>query len=87
MFCIHSQVFSSESVQVSCLQWISQLGCLAVGYNIGVWSLVSMTSLSPQYTSAVLEDNPAPVMGLTWQEPLDDPRHGSIFLPKIEIFQ
>ena len=62
-------------MQVSSIRWIPQLACLGVGYNIGVWSLVSLTSLIPQYTSAVLEDNPAPVISLCWQEPLDDPRH------------
>ena len=64
-----------HSLQVSSIRWIPQLACLGVGYNLGVWSLVSLTSLIPQYTSAVLEDNPAPVISLCWQEPLDDPRH------------
>ena len=70
--------FTSDTVQVTCLQWVAQLGCLAAGYNLGVWSLVSLAGLAPAYTSSVPDPSTAaPVTGLAWQEPLDDPRHYS----------
>ena len=64
---------------MTCIKYIPQLGCICAGYNLGVWSLLSLVSLSPHYTSSIPggEPGPAPVQGVAWQEPLDDPRHYS----------
>ena len=73
MFVWGEEMFAGESVQVSCLYHCPQLASLCIGYNLGCWSLFSLTDLSPTYSSS-LPASPAPVVGLTWQEPLDDPR-------------
>ena len=54
--------FNCENVQVTSLKYLPQLGCLASGYNLGVWSLISLVSLPPSYTSSI-PDDPAPVAG------------------------
>ena len=63
-------------MQVTCLEYIPQLGCLAVGYNLGVWTLVSLASMDILHLSSLPDPGPeaAPVTGLAWQEPLDDPK-------------
>ena len=63
-------------LQVTCLEYIPQLGSLAVGYNLGVWTLVSLASMDILHLSSLPEPGPetAPITGLAWQEPLDDPR-------------
>jgi len=67
--------FPSDCVQVTCLHYCPQLATLAVGYNCGAWLLLPLTPpLQPSYTSPYTPNTP-PVVGLTWQEPLDDPRH------------
>ena len=73
MFVWGEEMFAGESVQVSCLYHCPQLASLCIGYNLGCWSLFSLTDLAPTYSSS-LPALPAPVVGLTWQEPLDDPR-------------
>merc|ERR1719233_155036 len=67
--------FPSDCVQVTCLHYCPQLASLAVGYNCGVWLLLPLTPpLVPTYTSPYTPGL-APVVGLAWQEPLDEPRH------------
>ena len=67
--------FPSDCVQVTCLHFCPQLASLAVGYNCGVWLLLPLTPpLVPTYTSPYTPGL-TPVVGLSWQEPLDDPRH------------
>lgn len=73
MFVWGDEMFAGESVQVSCLYHCPQLASLCIGYNLGCWTLFSLTSLTPSYSSS-LPASPCPVTGLTWQEPLDDPR-------------
>ena len=76
MFVWGDQRFAGETVQVSCLLHCPQLASLCIGYNLGCWSLLSLSSLSAVYMSSV-PPSPSPVQGMTWQEPLDDPRHYS----------
>ena len=61
---------------MTCLEYIPQLGSLAVGYNLGVWTLVSLASMDILHLSSVPDPGPetAPITGLAWQEPSDDPR-------------
>jgi len=67
--------FPSDCVQVTCLHFCPQLASLAVGYNCGVWLLLPLTPpLVHTYTSPYTPGL-TPVVGLAWQEPLDDPRH------------
>ena len=70
------QRFAGDTVQVSCLHHCPQLASLCIGYNLGCWSLLSLSSLTAVYRSSV-PSSPSPVQGITWQEPLDDPRHYS----------
>ena len=75
--CLIKQLLKISSLQVTCLEYIPQLGCLAVGYNLGVWTLVSLASMDILHVSSLPGPEAAPVTGLAWQEPLDDPRPSS----------
>ena len=59
---------------MTCLEYIPQLGSLAVGYNLGVWTLVSLASMDILHLSSVPDPGPetAPITGLAWQDSSDD---------------
>lgn len=62
-----------EHVRVTVIQYIPQLGSLAVGYNFGAFQLWNLSTLELEYTSQVnLECMPVTHFG--FQEPCDDPR-------------
>ena len=66
--------FPMDAVQVTALHYAPQLASLAVGFNTGTWALISLVTLTPDYTSPFVPDT-SPVTQLCWQEPLDDPRN------------
>ena len=47
---------------------------MAVGYNLGVWTLVSLASMDIIHLSSVPDPGPetAPITGLAWQESSDN---------------
>ena len=53
---------------------VVQFGCLAVGYNLGVWTLVSLASILILNLSMLPDPGlkTAPITGLAWQESSDD---------------
>merc|ERR1719357_398959 len=66
--------FPMDAVQVTALHYAPQLASLAVGFNTGTWALISLVTLTPDYSSPFVPDT-SPVTQLCWQEPLDDPRN------------
>ncbi|KAJ8716282.1 hypothetical protein PYW08_013567 [Mythimna loreyi] len=62
-----------DHIQVTVLQYIPQLGSLAVGYNFGAFQLWNIMTLELEFTSQVNVEC-IPVTHFGFQEPCDDPR-------------
>ncbi|XP_069359151.1 uro-adherence factor A-like isoform X3 [Maniola hyperantus] len=62
-----------HEVNVTVLQYIPQLGSLAVGFNFGAFQIWNMLNLELEFTSEFRIDG-APVTHFGFQEPCDDPR-------------
>ncbi|CAH0761016.1 unnamed protein product [Diatraea saccharalis] len=62
-----------DQVRVTVLQYIPQLGSLAVGYNFGAFQIWNILSLELEFTSQVNVEC-VPVTHFGFQEPCDDPR-------------
>ncbi|XP_075978730.1 AT hook containing transcription factor 1 homolog isoform X2 [Anticarsia gemmatalis] len=62
-----------DHIRVTVLQYIPQLGSLAVGYNFGAFQLWNIMSLELEFTSQVNVEC-LPVTHFGFQEPCDDPR-------------
>ncbi|CAH2039840.1 unnamed protein product, partial [Iphiclides podalirius] len=62
-----------DHIRVTSLQYIPQLGSLAVGYNFGAFQIWNLLNLDLEFTSQVNVDC-LPVTHFGFQEPCDDPR-------------
>ncbi|XP_063623220.1 protein ELYS [Cydia splendana] len=62
-----------DHIRVSSLQYVPQLGSLAVGYNFGAFQIWNMMSLELEFASQVNREC-LPVTHFGFQEPCDDPR-------------
>ncbi|CAH4028848.1 unnamed protein product [Pieris brassicae] len=62
-----------DHVRVTVVQYIPQLGSLAVGYNFGAFQIWNIFDLALEYTSQVNVEC-LPVTHFGFQEPCDDPR-------------
>ncbi|CAK1550612.1 unnamed protein product [Leptosia nina] len=62
-----------DHVRVTVIQYIPQLGSLAVGYNFGAFQLWNILDLMLEFTSQVNVEC-LPVTHFGFQEPCDDPR-------------
>ncbi|XP_063363599.1 uncharacterized protein LOC134652357 [Cydia amplana] len=62
-----------DHIRVSSLQYVPQLGSLAVGYNFGAFQIWNMMSLELEFASQVNREC-LPVTHFGYQEPCDDPR-------------
>ncbi|PZC82345.1 hypothetical protein B5X24_HaOG210648 [Helicoverpa armigera] len=62
-----------DHIRVTVLQYIPQLGSLAVGYNFGAFQIWNMMTLDLEFTSQVNVEC-LPVTHFGFQEPCDDPR-------------
>ncbi|KAF9811452.1 hypothetical protein SFRURICE_002821 [Spodoptera frugiperda] len=62
-----------DHIRVTVLQYIPQLGSLAVGYNFGAFQIWNIMTLDLEFTSQVNVEC-LPVTHFGFQEPCDDPR-------------
>ncbi|XP_028163757.1 protein ELYS-like isoform X4 [Ostrinia furnacalis] len=62
-----------DHIRVTVLQYIPQLGSLAVGYNFGAFQIWNLLTLDLEFTSQVNVEC-LPVTHFGFQEPCDDPR-------------
>ncbi|KAL0822750.1 hypothetical protein ABMA28_004761 [Loxostege sticticalis] len=62
-----------DHIRVTVLQYIPQLGSLAVGYNFGAFQIWNLLTLELEFTSQVNVEC-LPVTHFGFQEPCDDPR-------------
>ncbi|GBP53238.1 Protein ELYS [Eumeta japonica] len=62
-----------DHIRVSTLQYIPQLGSVAVGYNFGAFQIWNLMTLELEFTSQVNVEC-LPVTHFGFQEPCDDPR-------------
>ncbi|RVE50619.1 hypothetical protein evm_004743 [Chilo suppressalis] len=62
-----------DQVRVTVVQYIPQLGSLAVGYNFGAFQIWNLLRMELEYTSQVNVEC-IPVTHFGFQEPCDDPR-------------
>ncbi|XP_047993086.1 protein ELYS [Leguminivora glycinivorella] len=62
-----------DHIRVSSLQYVPQLGSLAVGFNFGAFQIWNMMSLELEFASQVNREC-LPVTHFGFQEPCDDPR-------------
>ncbi|XP_077552193.1 uncharacterized protein LOC144166570 isoform X2 [Haemaphysalis longicornis] len=61
-----------EDLEVTCLEWLPQLGCLAIGQacgNVHIWDVETLSSVLAMSCASDL-----PVVSLVVQEPENDPR-------------
>ncbi|KAJ0178460.1 hypothetical protein K1T71_006283 [Dendrolimus kikuchii] len=63
----------TDHIRVTVLQYIPQLGSLAVGYNFGAFQIWNLMTLILEFTSQVNVEC-LPVTHFGFQEPCDDPR-------------
>ncbi|VDN96473.1 unnamed protein product [Rodentolepis nana] len=67
--------FASVSVNVTLLNYVSQIKALVVGFSFGGWQLWSLTKLKLLFTFRDLPPMPVPVVECAFTEPSDDPRY------------
>lgn len=66
--------FAMEEVEVTALHYCPNVISLAVGHNLGTWSLFSLQTLQVEHSSAY-NGSQKPVQAITFQEPENDPRN------------
>ncbi|XP_041377682.1 protein ELYS-like [Gigantopelta aegis] len=68
------KTFQTDSVSVSCLQYVPQAGILCVGFNFGGFQLWKLYNPVMEYNSR-LEAEPNAVSHFLYQEPENDPKN------------